>query len=200
MEQGLAMTTGAKAGAHAAQSSWLLEPQGDDGWLIVVDGAIDARFEYAEILGEGLAGPGRVTIDLAGVTRIDCQGVSRFARLVEALAVRQLAVCYRRCSIAVVTRINQVPLLLRHAAVESVFAPYCCEATGEEALRLLEVAQLDGLHEPPPFLDARGCFTFDELPARFFAFVARSRWATPRPCAAAAGDARRAGRPLGEER
>lgn len=162
------------------QATWQIERAGQR-WVIWFDGAIDARFDYGEILGEGLVGPGEVVLDLAKVTRIDCQGVSRLVRFISLLGERDLDVIYQRCSLPVVTQINQVPLLLRGASVASVYAPFVCRKTGEEALRLIDVGDVDRIDALPDFDSAGGRWYFDELPERFFAFLHRGRWLGTQP-------------------
>lgn len=142
-------------------------------WVLAISGTIDERFDFEDPLSAVLVAPEPVIIDCAEVTRVNPGGLCRLARLVAALGEGGLAVTFRRCPPAVVAHINQVPWFAERARVDSVLAPYCCAATGDEVLRLLHLDELEDLAALPVFHDERGTWELDEVPERFFAFMRR---------------------------
>jgi hypothetical protein len=84
---------------------------------------------------------------------------------------------FRHCSLPIVTQAAMVPLVLGHGAVESLAAPYYCEACGHDDERLLEVGAIAWGDGPPlaPSLACPRCggpAELDDLPERYLAFLA----------------------------
>ena len=131
-------------------------------------GVLDERAEFTG-LAERLRGD--IVFDLEGVQRITSAGVCRWSSFLKSITnFRTLT--FECCSPPVVTQLNLSRTFGQGAEVASFFAPYVCEATGEERLRLLRVAELDPA-SPPTFEDSGDIFELDDTPQRYFAFLGR---------------------------
>jgi hypothetical protein len=118
---------------------------------------------------------GEVVLLLDGVSRINSCGVREWVNFVRALDVVSLT--FARCSPPVVSQLNAIYNFRGRARVQSFLAPYVCEACHVDEVVLLDVAE----HFPDrarPRVPACRCprcdgpMTFDELPERYFAFLA----------------------------
>ncbi|MCB9556319.1 MAG: hypothetical protein H6707_09475 [Deltaproteobacteria bacterium] len=113
---------------------------------------------------------GRVVFDLEQVQRVNSSGVLLWVRFLQGLTDLEELV-FVRCSMAIVVQMNLMPEFMGTARVDSFFAPYVCERTGESDLRLLQVAELDDLMLPPTYEGEDGVYELDDLPDRYFAFL-----------------------------
>jgi len=148
---------------------WTIE-EGEGGILVVFSGDLDERCNLAEFP----ALRGVVTFDLAGVTRVTSGGVTRWIRLLRGLeGVTELV--FVRCSVPVVTQLNMVRGFQGQGVVRSFYAPYACDATGEEQDVLLTPDQIQDVSTAPPVSSDEGELTLNDLPRRYFAFLFNSR-------------------------
>ncbi|MCC6751356.1 MAG: protein kinase [Deltaproteobacteria bacterium] len=115
--------------------------------------------------------PGRVVLDLAGVTRMNSMGIRVWFEAARAGNPEQDLV-FERCSMAVVSQLNLLPAFSETGRVGSILAPYVCGHCKKESLELLTRAELDATLPP-----ARACeschrpLVFDEVPEEYFAFL-----------------------------
>ena len=112
---------------------------------------------------------GSVTFDLADVARVTSGGVTRWIKLLKRLA--GATVTLARCSVPVVTQLNMVRGFRGSGAVESFYAPYVCEESGEEEDRLLTPDDVPDTTSPPTFPCEEGELVLNDLPRRYFAFL-----------------------------
>ena len=138
--------------------------------LVVFAGDLDERcnlVEFPELEGQ-------VTFDLAGVSRVTSGGVTRWIKLLRRMAsVTELY--YVRCSVPVVTQLNMVRGFQGPGVVRSFYAPYVCEATGEEQDMLLTPQQVPDPANPPTFPSDKGELVLNDLPRRYFTFLGGGR-------------------------
>jgi anti-anti-sigma regulatory factor len=151
------------------QLTWKIEKRGDTT-LIVFSGEVDETSDFTSL--ESLSG--KVVFDLAGIRRMNSEGVRLWINFLKALGgVSDLS--FVRCSLPVVTQINMVRGFRGKAEIRSFYAPYICEATGLEEERLLTREEVpDPLH-PPTFPCEGGVQELDDIPERYFAFLLDSR-------------------------
>ncbi|MBP8808703.1 MAG: PilZ domain-containing protein [Kofleriaceae bacterium] len=150
-----------------------LEP-GPDAVTVTVHGDLTELTRFAP-LAAALVGATAITFDLAAVRYVSSAGVRAWCELIAGLA--GATVRFRHCSLPIVTQAAMVPLVLGHGAVESLAAPYYCEACGHDDERLLEVGAIAWGDGPPlaPSLACPRCggpAELDDLPERYLAFLA----------------------------
>ena len=120
---------------------------------------------------------GRVQFDLSGVTYLNSAGVRKWVDFLRAIDDEVEHYTFVRCSVAFVNQASMVPEVLGRGEVVSFRAPYACDDCDFEEERLLQTSALvlDGRWPPdmPSFACPRcgGDLLFDDLPARFFAFL-----------------------------
>jgi hypothetical protein len=149
---------------------WTIERTEDGKTDVSFNGDLDERCNLEEFP----ALEGEVTFDLGGVTRVTSGGVTRWIKLLRSLqAVTQLS--FVRCSVPVVTQLNMVRGFQGHGLVRSFYAPYVCEATGEEEDVLLTPDQVTDLSSAPTFSTDDGEIMLNDLPRRYFAFLFGSK-------------------------
>jgi hypothetical protein len=142
----------------------LLETDGET--VVSLRGSINENCDFQQL--KNLAG--RVIFDLAGVQRINSDGVRRWIDFLRGLDhVSELV--FVRCSVAIVAQLNMIRGFSGQASIESFYAPYICPSTEHEELRLLMLQDVkDPLH-PPTFPCSGGVLELDDLPERYFAFL-----------------------------
>lgn len=114
---------------------------------------------------------GNVEFDLGGIRRVTSGGVTQWIRFIANLAeVAELT--FVQCSVPVVGQLNMVRGFCGKAVVRSFYAPYLCEDTGEETYVLLKTDQLADLDHPPEFPSGQGKLVLNDIPHRYFAFLA----------------------------
>jgi hypothetical protein len=145
--------------------TWTIKKH-DDATVVVFIGTLDESTDLAPLAA--LAGD--VTFDLAGVNRINSEGIRRwiiFMQGVEGIERLRLV----RCSVAVVEQLNMIRGVEGKAEVVSFYAPYV-STTGEEELRLLHVRQIQDPLNPPVFEGPDGDeLVLDDLPERYLYFL-----------------------------
>jgi CheY-like chemotaxis protein len=129
-----------------------------------------------DALAERLAAELAIDFNAAAVRYISSAGVRAWCQFLDSLAGKRYV--FRHCSIAFAAQAAMVPLVLGTGEVLSLEAPYFCELCDREETRLLEVGALvrDGEQILPPQLTCNRCggdLVFDDLPARYFAFLTR---------------------------
>lgn len=144
--------------------------QTDHSTTVIFQGIIDedANFNALHTL------KGHVVFDLAGITRINSAGILRWHTFLDTIAANT-TLTLTRCSLAVVAQLNLHDYVQGHATIESIYAPYICEATGQTETRLLNIRDIIDPHRPPTFPGDQGLFELDDLPERYFAFLLRPR-------------------------
>jgi CheY-like chemotaxis protein len=151
---------------------WNVTSVGDGAALVVLRGDFVESTDFAPLLAE-LAAAQRVQLDLMAVSRLNSVGASRWTELVAALAGREIS--FLRCSLEFTSHAAMASGMLGGGRVESLVAPYACEACGASELRLLQVAAVyDGAAIRPPALRCGACggtTLFDDIPERYFSFL-----------------------------
>ncbi len=140
--------------------------------MVELYGDFDETADLRE-LASALWGP--VAIDLGGIRRINSAGVREWIEFVRNLPdVTELRLV--GCSKVSVAQLNLIDNFCGPARVESFWAPYCC-ACGNEREILLEARDACGggpcsLTAPPVMCECGQVMELDELPDRYFLFLA----------------------------
>jgi hypothetical protein len=139
--------------------------QRGDETIVRFEGEVDERCNLS-----ALTLAGSVTFDLAGVTRLNSEGVRRWANFVRGLDT-VTTLTFVRCSVPLLTQLNMISGILGKGAIRSFYAPYYCRQTGHEEERLLTVEQVPDPLNPPIFPCEGGELELDDIPERYFAFL-----------------------------
>ena len=149
---------------------WTIE-SGDDGDIVIAfDGEITRDVDLTSLLGCG----SRVALDLGGVRRINSHGVLELMGFLGTVGGGR-PVEARRCSVAVITQLNMIPLLQDLLDVRSLFAPLECPQCNATTDLLID---MDDLTTRPPEIPRRLCtrcgipLELAEPADRYFAFLA----------------------------
>jgi hypothetical protein len=135
--------------------------------FVVFKGTLDESADFSALAT--LAG--EVTFDLAGVSRINSEGIRRwivFMQGVEGIERLKLV----RCSVAVVEQLNMIRGVEGSAEVVSFYAPYINTENGDEELKLLHISQVPDPLKPPVFpCPTGGDLVLDDIPERYLHFL-----------------------------
>jgi CheY-like chemotaxis protein len=118
---------------------------------------------------------GDVVFRLREFRRIGSDSVQRWIDLVRQMSGARITL--EECPIAFVHQANLITNLLDRQTVRSLYAPYACDACGLDEEKLLDVARDlgGGKLQRAPEQKCSACsrpLTFDELPDRYFSFLA----------------------------
>lgn len=153
-----------------------LEPMADaEGLAVTLHGDFTELTRF-DTLAARLGGESFVEFDTASIRYMSSAGVRAWCQFIEALPAT-LHYRFRHCSVAFASQAAMVPMVLGRGEVVSLEAPYVCESCDEEDLRLLEISAIarDGDRPIPPRLTCLQCngeISFDDVPERYFAFLA----------------------------
>ena len=133
-------------------------------------GRIDDSVALADLIAHVPAG--EVVLDTAGVTFVNSVGVREWIRFVRALHTRGTAIALERVADVLMTQINMIPELARHAVVRSFHAQYVCPACGAEAAPLVDAVahaeELRALRAPPlPCPECGAAMELGDFPERY---------------------------------
>lgn len=150
--------------------------RGDDeaaGITVCLQGDFDERTDFTA-LSQLLADEDPIDFNLQAVRYIGSSGVRAWCSFLQGLAGKRYA--FRHCSLAFTSQAAMVPLIVAGGEVVSVEAPYHCPACDRDELRLIETALVvhdSGELLPPPARckSCGGALLFDDIPARYFAFL-----------------------------
>jgi predicted Ser/Thr protein kinase len=118
---------------------------------------------------------GEVKLDLSQVTRINSVGLRVWVDAARLRPADQRMV-FDRCSMAMVSQINMIPLLTEGVQVRSILAPYHCPHCDVEAMEVLTVRELErGVAPLRTCTTCRHPMQFDDIPEEYFAFVEAER-------------------------
>ena len=142
---------------------------------LVLTGVIDEGAYLGELLPG--AGPGRLRLDLAGVTFINSLGVREWIRFLATAAANGVQVELARVSEPLIQQLNMIVAARGQAEVLSFYAPYACDACGREDSLLIDLATHRGRlakGEAPPATcpECGAAMAFNDFPQRYFLFVA----------------------------
>jgi len=132
--------------------------------------------ETADLRELATALAGEVAIDLGGIRRINSAGVREWIEFVRNLPeVTELTLI--GCSKVSVSQLNLIDNFRGPALVESFWAPYACVRCGKQREILLEARVSSRADRrvptaPPVRCDCGQVMELDELPDRYFLFLA----------------------------
>lgn len=137
---------------------------------VVLKGDFTEATRFDELAPEMV---GRVDFDLAQVTYMNSLGVRAWCEFLRAAPIQGYEL--HACSVPFVLQASMVADVVGRGTVTSFFAPYHCEKCDHQEERLLQSAALlaAGLEAPVfPCHKCNGELTLDDLPERYFAFLA----------------------------
>lgn len=138
---------------------------------VVIKGDITEATSFADLLPVMV---GRVDFDVSQVTYINSLGVREWVEFLKQAPIQGYE--FHACSIPFIIQASLVEDFLGRGTVTSFFAPYHCEECDLQEERLLQSATIlatDSL--TPPVFNCPSCdgeLEFDDIPRRFFAFLA----------------------------
>jgi CheY-like chemotaxis protein len=148
-------------------------------WQVVKDGertrvVLRGDFTEATRFDELLpAMVGRVVFDMAQVTYMNSLGVRAWCEFLRQARIQGYE--FHACSVPFILQASMVRDVIGRGTVTSFFAPFHCIGCDHQEERLLQTAAIlaSGL-EPPVFKcpSCAGALEFDDLPERYFAFLA----------------------------
>lgn len=158
-----------------------VRPLRDEGVLVTLHGDIVETTDFSA-LAERLEGEARVEFNLREVRRMSSYGVRSWCEFLEGLEGKQYA--FHHTSTVFSTQVSMVPQVAGDGKVVSFEAPYRCDNCESVDVRLLESASVlqEGEELVAPTLRCNVCggeMVFDDLPFRYFSFVARQRHPPP---------------------
>jgi hypothetical protein len=161
------------------------------GVLARLRGVLDDSFEYAAL--RELSGV--VVIDLDGIRRVSSVGVREWISALRDVPATYLA--FVRCRPSIVAQFNMVQNFGGRGEIVSLYAPFVCDACGEEMDDLVDLrrdlGKLTSFDERSLPCTACGeAAQFDDLPASYFSYVLASPPPSPPPLAEAIIDGRSA--------
>jgi hypothetical protein len=137
--------------------------------LVALKGEIDGSCDLEPLFGL----PGKVLVDLGGVTHTDEAGIERWLDASRRHNGDGQQLLLERCSPSIVDQFNTIPALFKGSRVTSIMAPYYCPGCRKGTLEVLLVNDLERDDLPPDRLCAE-ChqdLMFDEFSGEFFAFM-----------------------------
>ncbi len=150
-----------------------VEPNAAGGVTVTLHGDFTEITRFDGLTAR-LADETDLEFDTASVRYLSSAGVRAWCQFLAGLAGKRYV--FRHCSVAFASQAAMVPLVLGDGEVVSLEAPYVCEACDREDLRLLDVSAIAQDGGPlPPRLTCLGCggeLVFDDVPERYFAFLA----------------------------
>lgn len=138
---------------------------------LTLDGDLTEDFQILTV-AEALDGPlTPLTIDLAGVRRINSAGVREWIRFVGALGPGR-PITLARCPAAFIRQAGMIKNFLGGAVVESLYVPYLCPRCEASRTELVEAAALAGHSFPEARCEACAvAMEADVVPEAFLAFL-----------------------------
>lgn len=139
---------------------------------IVLKGDFTEATRFDDLLA---AMVGRVDFDLAQIRYMNSTGVMAWCEFLRAAPIQGYEL--HACSVPFVLQASMVGAVVGRGTVTSFFAPFHCERCDHHEERLLQSAAVlaSGLAAPHFQCPAcEGALAFDELPARYFAFLRAS--------------------------
>ncbi|HEX5063488.1 MAG TPA: PilZ domain-containing protein [Kofleriaceae bacterium] len=148
-------------------------------WQVVKDGertrvVLRGDFTEATRFDELLpAMVGRIVFDMAQVTYMNSLGVRAWCEFLREARIQGYE--FHACSIPFVLQASMVRDVIGRGTVTSFFAPFHCISCDHQEERLLQSAAILASNLEPPVFKCPNCggaLEFDDLPERYFAFLA----------------------------
>lgn len=149
-----------------------VEQQDDEISLVKLSGFLDEENKLKRLVEKIPAGT--AMIDLAGVERINSNGIRDWVNWMAALEANGTRPVLVSCSPAIVAQINLVKNFTGHGAVKSFQVPYHCRECDEDKVIVVETSEMSSPTAPPPTVRCEGCerdMDVDEMPESYFAFL-----------------------------
>ncbi len=145
--------------------------QVDGQQRIQLEGTISEHADFRSIVD---AAPDTLVLDLAHVEQINSCGVREWINFVTDLKRSGKTLELHRCSPAIVRQLNMISNFRGGGKVQSVLAPYFCDACENEITQLVEVGNTDARPEIAETLPCPNCgedMEFDDLADSYLGFL-----------------------------
>lgn len=133
----------------------------------LIEGVVGEDAGLEEILPD-IKGP--TVFDLRGVQRINSTGVREWLAFIKSIDPKGPHT-FTHCSVAVVSQLNMIDNFRGSSYVDSLMAPFFCEACGAEDTNLVKIRagrpQIPAVKCP----ECGSTMHFDELESRYFSFL-----------------------------
>jgi hypothetical protein len=114
----------------------LLEYQIDGASRVVLSGHLTELADFEPLLGK----EGPMTLDLAGISRIDSLGVHEWIEFVLGCERAGRSLTFERCSPVMVQQMSMISNFMgTRSQVRSLLVPYTCSSCGAEQMDLVEM-------------------------------------------------------------
>ena len=153
----------------------LLRPAGAnaDCEVRTLQGPLSEETDLSHLL-EGAGSP--LILDMSGVTRVNSCGVRTWLEFVRALEDGGRSLVLRRCPPHIVLQVNLIyDFVGTKGTIESIFAPYLCDACGAETHHLVDLSTLTGPEQLPlerPCGECGSVASFADVPKLYLSFLA----------------------------
>lgn len=140
----------------------------NDGTLVLLKGRLTEESDFAPLLRQL---KGTVTLNLAGMMRINSSGVRQWVNFMRDVPA-DVTVWLDKCPVAFVNQINMISTFLGHAVVRTMFVPCLCPKC--ESSQEVEVDVSSGKRPTlalPPCPDCGAPTEADVLEDEYFAFL-----------------------------
>lgn len=147
---------------------WTIESRTTGEIVVAFEGEITAHVSFETLSLRGR----RVILDLAGVRRLNSQGVHQLLEFLQRVA-ESAPVEVERCSPAVILQLGMLPTMAALVSVRSLFVPLECARCSHEGDVLLEVPP-SGRRPAVPETSCPECgaaMVLAEPPERYFAWL-----------------------------
>ena len=159
----------------AAKLRATVEQDGDTSVVKLV-GFLDEENKLKPLVEEIPAGT--AMIDLAGIERINSNGIRDWVNWLAALEANGTRPVLVGCSPAIVAQINLVKNFTGTGAVKSFQVPYHCRECDEDKVIVVEASEMSSSSATPPACPCERCgrdMDVDEMPGSYFAFLGQVR-------------------------
>jgi hypothetical protein len=141
--------------------SWTSENT-PEGVKIVLAGEISENSEF-DLLASSISSP--VTLDLAGIEKVNSPGIREWLEFMSCLTKRRVTVVLERCSFAIVHHLMMISNFKSNAEVRSIYVTYYCDTCdfGHSELVVLADNPIE-LKETISCPKCGSLATFDDVP------------------------------------
>ncbi len=150
----------------------IVEQQDRETSVVKLSGFLDEGNKLKRLVEQIPAGT--AMIDLAGVERINSNGIRDWVNWIAALEANGTRPVLVSCSPAIVAQINLVKNFTGNGAVKSFQVPYHCRECDEDKVIVVETSEMSSPTAAPPPCPCESCghdMDVDEMPESYFAFL-----------------------------
>lgn len=149
--------------------TWTLEER-VEATYVRLSGAVTGQADFETLLAQ--LGPGPVTIDLSGVTRLNSIGIRHWVDFATRLSSER-RVELRECSPAFVEQLMLIERMQSNTQIRSIRLPFSCDACDHGYDLTLAIAEQTELPSMAPCPRCTAPSELDDLPERYVPLLHR---------------------------